>query len=406
MKDFIKGFIIRKGHFVSLALLADKVAQLLAPYIIVMYVSQLVYGDFIYGMTIIGLMIPFSGGGLNHSLLYYGSDSEDKRSLFNNILITGTALNFILVLVILMLSPLVTYNRPDSLFYLNILTIFMFFQFYHLILNNHYRINDSNLNYSKNNLVKSLIFVSAIIILVPNYGIYGLIIAYILSPLYSTVKSFKIFTYKDFSFKKSSKYIKYGVNVGLASIVSQMILLSDNIIIGNLIENAEQLSIYKIASIIPLGLFFIPNVFLTTDFVEISRMKNEKKLVLNYYKEYLKLFSTITLLLVPVIYFFSDYIIIKIFGIEYIESVQILKVLLIGTISVFLLRNPLGFILNAVGQAEINVKVSYLMLFINLLMSVSLTIKFGLIGAAFATSLALFFGGFITLFFFIKWLKE
>ncbi|MDA7621158.1 hypothetical protein N8610_00810, partial [Akkermansiaceae bacterium] len=217
MKDFIKGFIIRKGHFVSLALLTDKVSQLLAPYIIVMYVSQLVYGNFIYGMTIIGVMIPFSGGGLNHSLLYYGSDSEDKRSLFSNILITGSALNFILVLVILMLSPVLTYNRPDSLFYLNLLTVFMFFQFYHLILNNHYRINDSNLNYSKNNLVKSLIFVSAIIILVPNYGIYGLIIAYILSPLYSTVKSFKIFTYKDLSFKKSSKYIKYGVYVGLSS---------------------------------------------------------------------------------------------------------------------------------------------------------------------------------------------
>ena len=38
-----------------------------------MYVSQKVYGDFIYAMTIIGLIIPFSGGGLNHSLLYYGS---------------------------------------------------------------------------------------------------------------------------------------------------------------------------------------------------------------------------------------------------------------------------------------------------------------------------------------------
>lgn len=406
MKDFIKGFIIRKGHFVSLALLTDKVAQLLAPYIIVMYVSQLVYGDFIYGMTIIGLMIPFSGGGLNHSLLYYGSDSEDKRSLFNNILITGSALNFILVLVILMLSPLLTYNRPESLFYLNLLTIFMFFQFYHLILNNHYRINDSNLNYSKNNIVKSLIFVSVIISLVPHYGIYGLIIAYILSPLYSTVKSFKIFTYKDFSFKKSSKYIKYGLYVGLSSIASQIILLSDNIIIGNLIENSEKLSIYKIASIIPLGLFFIPNVFLTTDFVEISRMKKEKKLIIKYYKEYLKLFSIITFLLISVIYFCSDFIIIEIFGIEYMESVQILKVLLIGTIPVFLLRNPIGFILNAVGQAKINVRNTYIMLLINLMLSVILTTKFGLIGAAFGTSLTLLLGGCLNLYSIIKWLKE
>ena len=111
-------------------------------------------------------------------------------------------------------------------------------------------------------------------------------------------------------------------------------------------------------------------------------------------------------MLVPAIYFGSDFIINILFGNEYAQSVLLLRVLLIGTISVFLLRNPLGFILNAVGQAKINVKVSYIMLVINLLMSLSLTYKFGLIGAAYATSLTLFLGGFLTLYHFIKWTKE
>lgn len=406
MINFIKGFLSRKGHFVSIALFIEKISQLLAPYIIVMYVSQKVYGDFIYAMTIIGLIIPFSGGGLNHSLLYYGSRHDNKRLLFSNILISGSILNIIIVAFIMLLSPLFTYNRPDSFFYLNVLTIFLCFQFFHLLINNQYRINDLNLSYSKNNLIKSFTFLLIILILVPIYGIYGLILAYILAPLYSTFKSLKIVRFNDFDFKSNFKYLKYGLNVGIASIASQLILLSDNLIIGNLIEDSNEIAIYKIATIIPLGLFFIPNVFLTTDFVEISKMEKNKKLVLKYYISYLKLFTPLTFLLVPAIYFGSDFIINILFGNEYAQSVLLLRVLLIGTISVFLLRNPLGFILNAVGQAKINVKVSYIMLVINLLMSLSLTYKFGLIGAAYATSLTLFLGGFLTLYHFIKWTKE
>ncbi|MDA7621613.1 polysaccharide biosynthesis C-terminal domain-containing protein, partial [Akkermansiaceae bacterium] len=124
-----------------------------------------------------------------------------------------------------------------------------------------------------------------------------------------------------------------------------------------------------------------------------------------YYKEYLKVFSIITLLSISVIYFCADFIIIRIFGIEYMESVQILKILLIGTIPVFLLRNPIGFILNAVGQAKINVRNTYIMLLINLILSVILTTKFGLIGTAFGTSATLVLGGFLNLYSIIKWLK-
>tara|TARA_B110000977_G_C11084296_1_gene494036 strand:- start:1631 stop:2848 length:1218 start_codon:yes stop_codon:yes gene_type:complete len=405
MINFIKGFLSRKGHFVSIALFIEKISQLLAPYIIVMYISQRVYGDFIYAMTIIGLIIPFSGGGLNHSLLYYGSKHDNKRSLFSNIFISGSILNIIIIAFIILLSPLLTNNRPDSISYLIVLTILLFFQFFHLIKNNYYRINDLNLSYSKNNLIKSFIFLTALI-LVPIYGIYGLLLAYILAPLYSTFKSLKIVRFNDFDFKSNFKYLKYGLNVGIASIVSQLILLSDNLIIGNLIESSDKIAIYKIATIIPLGLFFIPNVFLTTDFVEISKMEKNKKLVISYYKSYLKLFSIITLFLVPAIYLSANFITTLLFGDQYAESGTLMRVLLIGTISVFLLRNPLGFILNAVGQSKINVKVSYIMLVINLLMSISLTTKFGLIGAAYATSLTLFLGGFLTLYYFIKWTKE
>ena len=31
------------------------------------------YGIYTYVLTIVGLILPFSGGGLNHSMLYFGS---------------------------------------------------------------------------------------------------------------------------------------------------------------------------------------------------------------------------------------------------------------------------------------------------------------------------------------------
>lgn len=406
MREFFKGYHSRKGPLVSLSLLIDKTASLLAPLLIVVYVSQSDYGSFIYAMTIISLMIPFAGGGLNHSLLYYGTDIKDKQELFSSVFIIGSTINAILILIILASSPWLTTNQPDSFFFLNILTIYIFFQYYHLILCNLYRIKESNTDYSINVIIRSLIFVAALIILVPTYGIFGVVSAYIMAPLYSAIKSVNFLKYNLFSLEKSRKYLKYGLNVGVASVVSQLIILSDNIVIGNLVENTEQLSIYKIATIIPLGLFFIPNVFLTTDFVAIAKMKYDKKSVVKYYMNYLKLFSIISLVLVVGIWLFSDYIIERLFGTSYLESSELLRVLLIGTIAVFTLRNPLGFILNAVGQVKINVKVSYIMLAFNLFLSVFLVYEFGIFGAACATSITLVSGGLITLYYFVKWTKE
>lgn len=406
MKKFLKGFKKRNGIIVSVSLLIQRFSTLISSIYIANFLSKEHYGYFTYTYAILGLIMPFLGLGLNHSLLYFGSDiNADKKQLFGYSLKKGTINNFFIVFIIILSSSVLTYKLPDSRNLLIFFTIYLITNYFHILSNNFYRINEKNNLFAWNNIIRVGIFLGVMFVSVPYLGVYGYVLAFIVSPIYSVFYSFKYF-FGKYVVARRKEILMYGLNVGLGSIISQIILMSDNIIIGNLVSDPAQIAVYKVGSIIPMGLLFIPSIFLTTDFVEISKNKEDKKKIKEYYMNFVKLFMPLSILIFMVTYFFCDPIILALFGEEYLDSAPVFKILMIGVTSVFFLRTPVGFILNALGEARINVKVSYFMLFVNIILSVTLTLNMGIKGAAIASCLTFWIGGFVSLYFFTRWLKN
>jgi O-antigen/teichoic acid export membrane protein len=180
----------------------------------------------------------------------------------------------------------------------------------------------------------------------------------------------------------------------------------DILLIGLLLADSRIIALYHVATIIPYNLVFIPISFMITDFVLIAENFKDIYFLKKLAKKYIILFSVLVIVILIPIYLFSKPLIKIIFGNNYENSYQIARVLIIGIAGGFVFRIPFGNILGAVGKAHWNVLNAYCMLFLNILLDYFFIIKFGAIGAAYATSILMWASGIVSFSMFLLYIKK
>jgi O-antigen/teichoic acid export membrane protein len=93
------------------------------------------------------------------------------------------------------------------------------------------------------------------------------------------------------------------------------------------------------------------------------------------------------------------------FGESYEDSALML-IFSIGVVGAILLRIPLGNILSAIGMAKINAINSFIIFVLNIALSYIFILKFGTMGAALVTCSLMWLSGFLSLFFFLRFIKK
>lgn len=417
MKSYLKDFVNRKGHLIFSASLINRFLTIISSIVVVRLISKEVFGFVTYANTLVGLLIPFVGLGLNHALLRYGSIEKSQTAKMNLYLYSlkfGLIGSFFLTLLLIIASGLLTNNLKSAQIYLIILSFGLVTQYLFLLQNSYFRVLNLNKAYAKLNIYNSVLLL-VLVVLFSFFGDgIGYVYAIVISPLLIFVLSSKtnlIRLYKSLikiklDFSNNKNFLYYGLFIGFGAAASQMVLITDNLIIANIIKDASELAGYRVGSIIPMGLMFIPTIFLSTDFVVIAKNDRSKSFLISYVKNYMKLFTVISVLLFGTLYLFSESLTLFLFGDGYQESVLVFKILLPGIASVFLLRAPFGNILNAVGKAKWNVYNGFILLFLNGMVSYLLTVKYGLIGAAVASSSMLVVGGLISMGLFFYYLRK
>lgn len=406
--SFLKGFINRGGHLIFSSSIITKISNFLLSIIIVRFISKEEYGLLTYAMSIILFLSPFKGLGLNHSLLRFGSianNPKDKKTLYYYALKYGLYGSILLVIIILSISKLLVINKPQSLNYLVLLSFGLLTSFPYLLILSKFRIFEKNKEFSKTQIYYSLISLVIIGFLTYKYAAYGNVLGTLIVPIIifilftkeNYIEIYKKFETISFDFNKNKEIYKYAIFVGFGAIASQFAVLSDNLIIGNLINDPVELATYKVGSLIPMNLIFIPIVFFTTDFVHLAKNYLDSKLLKTYYYNYLKIFIPITIAIVAFILFFSKYFIPLLFGEEYKASIEIINILAIGLIALFLLRIPLGNTLSAIGKANWNTYNSFFMVIVNIALTIPFIKNYGIKGAAYATVLVFWISGIINL---------
>ena len=98
--------------------------------------------------------------------------------------------------------------------------------------------------------------------------------------------------------------------------------------------------------------------------------------------------------------FFGENIISFFFGIEYIESMKVLLILIFGA-SCRIIFGSVGFIINMSGKESITARILWVSCFFNLVLNLLLVPSMGIVGASIATSMSLF-GAYLSQYIYIR----
>lgn len=421
--QFIRDFLARKGLLVLLSTVVAKAVNFLVLIIVINLLPQSEYGLIAYGLTIIGFIAPFVGGGIHQGLLRYGALSNGqfaKKILFQDTLRTGFKYSIWIVVGILILSPLLTIKMPAALPFLLLLSIQVLALFLLQMIQVYCRLLNQNQLFARIDIQHNLFLLLSCLGLVYLLGGLGYVLSLIGVPLllglyylrrlnlipFLNHDAKKVDIRKSFSFSRK-ELVRYGLFMSLGGVVSQLLYAVDILLIGNLLESpAEQVAIYKVASIFPYSVLMLAVAMMTTDFVKLAKDAVKQKNVLwNYYFNYLKVFGGLSILLL-IFFYFAAPLLLRIFGVEYLGHENLVYIFTIGVIGGILFRIPMGNMLSAVGWPRLNALFSAIILIINLVVNYFMILRFGIIGAAITTAALMWLSGFLSLGAFIYFLRR
>lgn len=347
------------------------------------------YGNLTYILSLINIITPFLGLGLNHSLLRYGDSKSEQsiRKLTSFTLYNGSLVTFFEMLLLIIFVFI--FNKNTKLTNIALVLSFQLIFTYPLrILQSKLRIERKNKDYARTVFINSIILFLFLVVGYYLFNFMGVILAYTLYPVVTLIfflnRNFELFKIEKFDgiYNKMDLY-KYGVFVGLGSVASQMLYSIDIVMLNNITSSSEAVAIYKVSSLVSInGLIFCNNI-MNADFVYIKEMdiSNIKSYSSKLMKKLFLFSLVLTFISLPVVYIATHSILNEI----YKSSFIIHTVLMIGFIFSFSIRIPIGTILSARGYANYNVYNAYFSLLINIILNFILINNYGYLGAAIAT---------------------
>ena len=244
------------------------------------------------------------------------------------------------------------------------------------------------------------------------YGLYGLIIGKYVGIILSIFYSFKYIKYTFIRWKKievlsqeKKKDIqKFSFIALINNSISQILYIMDIFLIGYLIADKLILASYKIATLIPVALNFIPISVMIYIYPYFAQNSNDIKWVRENYINLLKYSFFINIFISTILVIFSKNIIRFVFGENYLDAQLPFIILSVGYFFSATLRIPSGNIINAIGKIKFNFYNTFISGIINIVLDVYLIKKIGSVGASYATLLVFIISGIIGNIFLFRYL--
>lgn len=399
MKQALQAFKHLQGHLVLLSAILVRGINLCLQLSLTKLIPESEYGTVVYAQNITAFIGTFLGFGIFSGLLHFAGKEKGysaKQELFRSVFSKGILITILLVILACLLIPIIGARVQDSFWYLISaipfligLALFEAGKVYARMFMLNKIFAYSEIYFALLNLTLSLIgtllfegigFLIGTCIAILSTGIF----------LIHNLKLWKFFNFKSKSVPKS--IWQYGLMISISLSASQLVYLIDNILIGNLIEHAENIAIYKVASLIPFSLGFLPLAIVNTSLMKVSNNKTNVKALKKEQRHYF----TLTIPIVVFILLFGYFILPLGFNFLselYQKSIPLLKILLLGLPAIFFLRVPFGNWLSVIGKAKFNTYIALSMLVVNVTLNYSLIVQYGIKGAAIATVIVLWTSG-------------
>ena len=373
------------------------------------------FGLYSYSQNLLEIFLLINGFGITEGLLQYGSKTRKrikkekyvkyslKIGLLSNIFI------FLLLILFLIFGKLKIYEAKKILLMMSLLPIFnTFFSIIQIKL----RIELKNREMAKISNVNTFLNILGMLIGAYFYGLYGLIIGKYVGIILSIFYSFRYIKYTFIRWKKiealsqeKKKDIqKFSFIALINNSISQILYIIDIFLIGYLIADKLILASYKIATLIPVALNFIPISVMIYIYPYFAQNSNDIKWIRENYTNLLKYSFFINIFISFILVLFSKTIIRFVFGENYLDAQLPFVILSVGYFFSATLRIPSGNIINAIGKIKFNFYNTLISGIINIVLDIYFIKKIGSIGASYATLLVFIISGIIGNIFLFKYL--
>ncbi|TXD54286.1 MULTISPECIES: polysaccharide biosynthesis C-terminal domain-containing protein [unclassified Polaribacter] len=399
LKNYVQNFLNRSGSYVFTAAVVSRGLSFLASWLALQLIPNKELGVVLFAYNIIAFLTPFGGLGLNQSLVRYGAllkNDEDKNNLFVYVFKKGVLVTVGIIILIVIFSYLFPFKFENTSNYLALLSLVLIPLFVLNIIQIQFRLKHNNKTFSKADIIYNLTLVISVLIFSYFYQEKGYIFAIILAPTVTSILFFKKLNI-NFSIQNKLEIVnysfwKYGFYSGVTTVVTNLLVAIDIILIGHLMENPEMVTAYKYVSIIPLSLLFISQAFIATDFVAFTEKINDKKYIYTYIKSYMLLFSLISLLIFGFAFLFSDAIL-SLFSKDFVIYSESFLILIFGIFGILIFRGLFGNLLCSIGKIEVNSYIIGIALIINIFANYYLIPVYGIKGAAITSAILMWFTG-------------
>jgi len=407
------------GFFsIFISSILSKILVFIGGVVLIRVLSKTDYGIYAYVLNCISMLCLLNDFGVSSAAFQYLTENFDnekkqgailKYSLFVGIY--ASIVGSILILLSPIYYPFMI-DKAKSL--TQILCILPFLTLINGLIPVILRAKLDNKNYGKLQILSTFFSYLTLIPLSLAFGVFGAIISQyfyniiiLIVGLVLILKYLKKYTYKE-NLKKSEKkeFVKFSLATQINNTIGGALIIIDTFIIGLLIANPIDIASYKVASIIPHALSFLPTcvvIYTLPYFIKnnqnIAWMKKNFNRLIKYG---LMIYAIICLGLIV----FSKLTFSILYGNKYNEAIPIFIVLIIGFFFSATFKIPCSNIVYSMKKVRVNIIINVISIIINFISNIIFLRLFGVIGVAITTTLINIISSIIYVIYINKLLKK
>jgi len=376
----------------------NRIVRFVASIIVVRLLSKDAFGSFSYAQNILQFFLLFNGMGVVSAILQFCSEKQEiqkKLPYLKYGLKIGLLFNISIMILILFYANFFQIPIQGSGKLLQLLCFMPIVILFFEIISIYLRTDLKNKEFSYLNIFSTLLYFLGTLIgglLLSVQGIiFGRYVAFIIAGYIGfniLKKEFKLL--KKIRFPKKSErkeFLKYSIFVTLTNSLSQILYLLDILLVGMIIRKESVVASYKVATMIPFALAFIPLSIMTFVYPYFARNSKDKSKLKAYFYKLQKYLIFLNLVISLFLIIFAPLIIKTLFGPEYSDSILPFRILSLGYFFSGSFRIPTGNVLASIRKVKINLYNAVLCGILNIILDIILIRHFGSVGAAVATTI-------------------
>lgn len=408
--NFLKDFFRNRGLIVFSAFIIEKLVMLINTIFIVKMISQEEFGRVTLIASVLAFFVPLSGFGTFSMLLKFGSEQkseEDKLQLSQEIFRKGLRNQFILALGFILISSIYTLKFEHLTWIIAMYAVRLIGVFLQAHLTITHRINGKNEKFATINIIVNILGLIGTFILTYFFGVIGYVISLAIAPFISlffynkSIVEKSIQTIQNLDWKKMWRY---GWMESIAYFSSELLFSIDIAMIA-LFMTDKDISLYKVAIILPLNLIFIPSMLFQTDMPRIIQNSKNKAFLKQYILNYYRLFIPLSIVIITGSYFLKDWLIKLFFNETYLQGSKVFFISTLAVVATILTRVVFINLNSAIGQANWNVRISIISIIFLIIFDLIFIPKYGIEGAAIGMMLTFTLIGIYSAYLFFNYLN-